>query len=159
MPVDRGTAVRRSVLSELDPWTLHDLLALRQAVFVVEQNCAYPDLDSRDVEPLTEHVWTADEQGPTAYLRVLTEPGGAARIGRVCTRADARGAGVGAALVTDVLDRNPGRVVVLEAQAHLAGWYGRFGFVRSGAEYLEDGIPHQPMRREPTRFEQATPAR
>lgn len=144
MTVSRGTTVRRSVWSELDPINLHDLIALRQAVFVVEQNCVYPDLDGRDVEPLTEHVWTADEHGPTAYLRVLTEPDGAARIGRVCTRADARGGGL-----ADVLDRNPGRVVVLEAQEHLAGWYGRFGFVTSGARYVEDGIPHRPMRRDP----------
>jgi ElaA protein len=149
--------VHHSVLSDLDPLTLHALMALRSAVFVVEQNCVYPDLDDRDVEPLTEHVWTADEQGPTAYLRVLTEPDGAARVGRVCTRVDARGAGLAAALLTDVLDRHPGRVIGLEAQAHLEGWYGRFGFVTSGAGYVEDGIPHLPMRREPTRL--ATPAR
>ena len=141
--------VRHSALADLDPVTLHDVMALRQRVFVVEQNCVYPDLDGRDVEPLTEHVWTADEQGPTAYLRVLTEPDGAARIGRVCTRADARGTGLAAALMADVLDRNPGRVVLLEAQEHLAGWYGRFGFTVTGPGYIEDGIPHLPMRREP----------
>jgi len=142
--------VRRSTLADLDPVTLHDLMALRQGVFVVEQNCVYPDLDGRDTEPQTEHVWTADESGPTAYLRVLTEPDGAARIGRVCTRADARGAGLAAALLGDVLERNPGRVIVLEAQEHLAGWYGRFGFTVTGPGYVEDGIPHLPMRREPT---------
>ena len=148
--------VNRSGLAGLSPAILHDLFALRQAVFVVEQNCVYPDLDGRDVEPETEHVWTADQQGPTAYLRVLTEPDGSARIGRVCTRIDARGAGLAAALLTDVLDRNPGRVVVLEAQEHLGGWYGRFGFTVTGPGYLEDGIPHLPMRREPI---VATPGR
>jgi ElaA protein len=143
------------VLTEIDPVTLHDLFALRQAVFVVEQNCVYPDLDGRDVEPLTEHLWTADQQGPTAYLRVLTDPDDVLRIGRVCTRADARGAGLAAALMTDVLEGNPGRVVVLEAQAHLADWYGRFGFIASGAEYVEDDILHLPMRREPAAADQA----
>jgi ElaA protein len=150
MVLNQRVTVHRSALPDLEPLTLYGLAALRSAVFVVEQNCAYLDLDGRDVEPLTEHLWTADERGPTAYLRVLTEPDGAARVGRVCTRVDARGAGLAAALLTDVLDRNFGRVIVLEAQAHLADWYGRFGFVRSGAGYLEDGIPHVPMRREPT---------
>jgi ElaA protein len=139
--------VRHSAWADLDPGTLYRLVALRQAVFVVEQNCVYPDLDGRDVEPLCDHVWTADEQGPTAYLRVLAEPDGAARIGRVCTRADARGQGLAADLITDVLDRHPGRVIVLEAQEHLAGWYARFGFTVTGARYLEDGIWHLPMRR------------
>lgn len=149
MTVNQRVTVHHSALSDLEPVILHDLMALRSAVFVVEQNCAYLDLDGRDVEPLTEHVWTADERSLTAYLRVLTEPDGAARVGRVCTRADARGAGLAAALLTDVLDRNPGRVIVLEAQEHLADWYGRFGFVPTGPSYIEDGIPHVPMRREP----------
>ena len=161
MTVNQRTAIHRSAWLELDPITLHDLIALRQAVFVIEQNCVYPDLDGRDVEPLTEHVWTADEQGPTAYLRVLTEPDGASRIGRVCTRADARGAGLAAALLVDVLNRTDRRVVVLEAQEHLAGWYNRFGFTATGPAYLEDGISHLPMRRNPARPEPglATPGR
>ena len=144
------TTVHRSAWTDLDPLTLHDLVALRLTVFVLEQACLYPELDGRDVEPVTEHDWTADERGPSAYLRVLTEPDGAARVGRVCTRADARGAGLAAALLTDVLDRNPGRVIVLEAQEHLAAWYGRFGFTATGPGYLDDGIPHLPMRRAPS---------
>ena len=149
MAVDQRVTVHRSALPDLEPLTLHGLAALRSAVFVVEQNCVYPDLDGRDVEPLTEHVWTADERGPTAYLRVLTEPDGTARVGRVCTRADARGAGLAAALIADVLAGNPGRAVILDAQEHLTGWYGRFGFSPSGPGFVEDGIPHVPMRREP----------
>ena len=142
-------SVHRATLDELDQPTLYRLMALRQAVFVVEQHCVYPDLDGRDLEPQTEHIWTADEQGPTSYLRLLTDPE-ELRIGRVCTRADARGTGLAAALLADVLAGNPGRTIVLEAQEHLAGWYGRFGFTASGAGYVEDGIPHLPMRREPT---------
>jgi ElaA protein len=139
----------RSAWSDLTPALLHDLVALRIDVFVVEQKCPYPELDGRDVEPDAEQVWTQDDRGPTACLRVLTDPDGAARIGRVCTRADARGRGLAAALITDVLDRTADRVVVLEAQSHLAGWYGRFGFRADGPEYVEDGIPHLPMRRAP----------
>jgi ElaA protein len=142
------TAIHRSRWRDLDPVTLHDLVALRINVFVVEQNCVYPELDGRDVEPGTEHLWTSDEQGPTAYLRVLSEPDGAARVGRVCTRADARGQGLAALLLGDLLSRLAGGVVVLEAQEYLAGWYARFGFTATGPSYLEDGIVHVPMRRE-----------
>jgi ElaA protein len=142
------TTVHHSVWRDLDPVTLHHLLALRINVFVVEQKCLYPELDGRDIEPQTEHLWTADEQGPTAYLRVLAEPDGSARVGRVCTRADARGQGLAALLMDEVLTLTAGRVVVLEAQEYLTGWYARFGFVPTGPSYLDDGIPHVPMRRE-----------
>jgi ElaA protein len=143
------TEVRRSTLAGLDPVTLHDLLRLRIDVFVVEQKCVYPELDGRDAEPGTEHVWTADQHGPSAYLRVLSEPDGGARVGRVCTRADARGAGLAGVLLRDVLNRTADRPIVLEAQQHLAGWYGKFGFLPTGPAYLEDGIAHVPMRLTP----------
>ncbi len=132
----------------LTPRLAHDLVKLRVDVFVVEQECPYPELDGRDVEPGTEHVWTADGAGPTAYLRVL-EDGAALRVGRVCTRKDARGDGLAARLMADVLRRHPRRAIVLDAQSYLVGWYERFGFAVSGPEYVEDGIRHTPMRREP----------
>jgi ElaA protein len=143
----------RSAWADLDPLTLHALVTLRADIFVVEQECAYRDLDGRDVEPQTQHLWTADEQGPTSYLRVLAEPDGSTRIGRVCTRADARGQGLSRQLMTAALNGSDGTfvldAVVLDAQAHLADWYGRFGFVVDGPRYVEDGIPHVPMRRAP----------
>ena len=135
---------------DLPPRTLHDLLKLRIDTFVVEQQCWYPELDGRDVDPATEHVWTADDAGPTSYLRVLGEGPDAVRVGRVCTRKDARGAGLAAELLADVLRRHAGRTVVLHAQSYLVGWYERFGFRTTGPEYLDDGIPHTPMRRTPT---------
>lgn len=144
---------RRAHWSELDPITLHDLLRLRIDVFVVEQNCPYPELDGRDVEPTTEHVWVADERGPAAYLRVLGDGDGIRRIGRVCTRADARGRGLAGRLVDAVLsgaDTEPDKVsFVLDAQTYVAGFYTARGFVVSGPEFVEDGIPHVPMRRHP----------
>ena len=139
--------IRRARWAELDPRTLHDLVKLRVDVFVVEQRCAYPELDGRDLETGTEHVWTADASGPTAYVRVLAEPDGTLRIGRVCTRRDARGSGLSGALIADVLARHPGRRTVLSAQSHLAGWYARFGYTASGPDVVEDGIPHTPMAR------------
>jgi len=134
---------------DLPPRTLHDLVKLRVDTFVVEQQCPYPELDGRDVDPGTEHVWTADAAGPTSYLRVLREDPDAIRVGRVCTRKDARGTGLAAELMTGVLRRHGGREVVLDAQSHLVGWYERFGFAVTGPEYLDDGIRHTPMRRTP----------
>ena len=115
---------------------------------MVEQACPYPELDGRDLEASTAHLWTSDDSGPTAYLRVLRD-GDAARIGRVCTRADSRGSGLAAELMHAALQQFADRPVILDAQAHLAGWYARFGFQVDGAEFVEDGIPHVPMRREP----------
>ena len=81
----------------------------------------------------------------SATLRVLAEPGGERRIGRVATVRAARGAGVARELVEAALAATRGPVV-LDAQSHLAGWYERLGFVVDGAEFVEDGIPHVPMR-------------
>ena len=145
---DAVTAVRRAGFADLDAATLYDLLRLRSDVFVVEQECVYPDLDGRDTEPGTEHVWLADERGPYAYLRAMTDPDGV-RVGRVCTRRDARGRGAAARLVADVLGRTTG-TVVLDAQNYLVGFYARFGFAVDGPEFVEDGIPHVPMRRSPS---------
>jgi len=66
----------------------------------------------------------------------------------VVTAPAARGRGVAAALVAAALDQVvAGQPVVLDAQAHLAGFYARFGFSAAGPEFFEDGIPHLPMRR------------
>jgi ElaA protein len=143
-------AVRRAAWAELDPATLHDIVRLRVDVFVVEQACAYPELDGRDVEPATEHVWVAEQGVPVAaYLRVLAEPDGARRVGRVVTHPSARGRGLAAVLVGDVTSRHGEGPIVLDAQAHLASWYARLGFRVTGPEFLEDGIPHVPMLRDP----------
>jgi ElaA protein len=139
--------VHRSAWADLPYRTAYQLLRLRAEVFVVEQSCLYADLDGRDLEPDAEHCWTADESGPTSYLRVITEPDGALRVGRVCTRADARAGGLAGLLMAAAMARAGGRDVVLNAQAHLAGWYARYGFTASGPEFLDDGIPHLPMRR------------
>jgi ElaA protein len=145
--------VRHARWADLDPQTLHDLVKLRVDVFVVEQCCPYPELDGRDAEPTTEHVWVdgdADaDTRPAAYLRVLAEPDGGVRVGRVCTRADARGRGLARVLLDDVLTRHAERPVVLDAQAYLAAFYAGLGFVACGPEFLDDGIPHVPMRRDP----------
>lgn len=139
-------SVRVARFGELDASTLYALLRLRIDVFVVEQECPYPDLDGRDLEPSTRHLWTADEAGPAAYLRVLDDRD-RVRIGRVCTRADARGRGQAATLMAEAVRLAGGHDVVLHAQTYVAGWYERFGFTTDGPDFVEDGIPHRPMRR------------
>lgn len=138
--------VRTARFADLSARELYALLRLRSDVFVVEQQCVYPDLDGRDTEPGTEHVWIEDPAGIVAYLRVLGEADGV-RIGRVCTRADARGTGAATRLLAHCLDRHQDAPIVLDAQAYLVDYYARFGFTPSGPEFVEDGIPHVPMRR------------
>lgn len=140
-------AVRAAALRDLDPVVLYGLLRLRVDAFVVEQACPYPELDGRDVEPDALHLWVEADGAPAACLRLLEDPDGSARIGRVVTAPAHRGRGLSAALVRAALARVPGRRVVLDAQAHLEGWYAGFGFAADGPGFLEDGIPHVPMAR------------
>lgn len=139
------SVLRESRFAELTPTELYGLLRLRVDVFVVEQACPYPELDGRDPEPGTLHVWMAEGGEPVSCIRVL-ENGEDRAIGRVATAVSARGQGLSAQLVTRGLELCAGRTVEIGAQAYLEAWYARFGFVRSGEDYLEDGIPHLPMR-------------
>lgn len=138
-------AIHAAPTRELDPGTLHDVLRLRQDVFVLEQECLYPDLDGRDLDPGTVQVWAEDAEGRVvATLRIL-EDGGPVRIGRVATAMAARKRGIAAAMMAAALRETQGPVV-LHAQSHLAHWYEGLGFAVTGSEYLDDGIPHVPMR-------------
>jgi len=136
---------------QLDTRTLYRILRLRSEVFVVEQACVYLDLDGRDTEPGTIHVWADPvEEAPSvaAALRLLAEPDGARRIGRVVTAAQERGLGLAGALVERALTLVPAASpVILDAQLRLEDWYGGWGFERTGPDFDEDGIVHVPMRR------------
>ncbi len=138
-----------ATFTQLDAATLYALLRLRETVFVVEQRCPYQDLDGRDTEPETRHLWlTGDDSGPPrAYLRIVADTGGVPRIGRVCVAAPARGAGLASELMRHALHLIGPGSTVLDAQAHLTRFYGGFGFAPSGPEFVEDGIPHVPMVR------------
>ncbi|TNH31803.1 GNAT family N-acetyltransferase [Micromonospora orduensis] len=142
------TEIHTASFADLTARTFHDLLKLRIDVFVVEQNCPYPELDGRDVEPGTRHLWLTDGDAPLAYLRILADPAGTARIGRVVAAPAARGGGHAGRLMTAALEVVGNRPCVLEAQSHLVAFYARHGFAVSGPEYVEDGIPHTPMRRD-----------
>lgn len=133
--------VRVAAFDELDARTLYALLRLRVDVFVVEQRCPYPELDGRDTEPATRHLWVGDP--PQAYLRLLD----GTRIGRVVTSPAARGNGLAGRLLEVALDLAGDRTVRLDAQTHAAAFYEKYGFVRDGPEFTDDGIPHVPMIR------------
>ena len=138
--------MRVASFRDLDTTTLYGILKLRSDVFVVEQTCVYPDLDGRDNEPGTRHLWVENNGKVAAYLRILRNDDHE-RIGRVVTAPDARGRGLAGRLLTEALRVIGNRPSVLHAQAHLKDFYTRFGFEQTGPEYLEDGIPHVPMAR------------
>jgi ElaA protein len=141
-------AVHAAHAETLPPRTLYRILALRVDVFVVEQQCRYRELDGRDLEEGSRQLWITDSSGDEvlATLRMLDEADGSVRIGRVATAVAARQRGLAAALMAEALRLAGPRPVRLDAQTYLVGWYERFGFVRAGADFLDDGIPHTPMR-------------
>ena len=136
---------------------LYAALRLRSQVFVVEQECAYQDVDGADLWPGTLHVLAERDGALVAYARILESAPGVAhsaptsglRIGRVLVASEARGTGLARAVMEQALAecaRRPELGVELSAQAHLVGFYGGLGFVATGDEYDEDGIPHVDMR-------------
>jgi len=132
--------------NQLGARRVYAVCRLRQQVFVVEQQCPYPDLDGRDTEVGTRHVLMTDDSDTlVGYARVLDD-GDAWRIGRVVLDPSVRGQGLADPLMTTAVQVCPDRDVVLDAQAPLTGWYETFGFEATGPEFLEDGIPHVPMR-------------
>jgi ElaA protein len=136
--------------AELSTLDLYAILALRARVFVVEQRCAYLDLDGADLQ--CRHVWADDLSGAIhGYLRIA--PAGLKfaelSIGRVITAPEARGTGLGKRLMRHGLALAGQVPVRIGAQAHLEAFYGELGFVRSSPPYDEDGIPHVEMLRAP----------
>lgn len=142
--------VRVAAVGELDVRTAYLLWQLRESVFVVEQHCPYPELDGRDLEPTTRHVWVAEDgpegERPVAYLRVLDD-GDVFRVGRVLAAASHRGRGLAGILMARAHELCAGRPVVLDAQSYLVDFYTGLGYEAAGPEFLDDGIPHLPMRR------------
>lgn len=137
---------------DLRPLDLYDILELRSKVFIVEQNCAYQDTDGAD--RLCHHLWTRSADGSVAaYLRVVPpgvkyhEPS----LGRIATSPAARRTGLGRALVREGILRAEqlyGRGAIrIGAQRYLLRFYEGFGFVSTGLDYDEDGIPHSEMLR------------
>ena len=144
-----------SRFSELRPDDLYAIVRLREAVFVVEQNCPYPDADGRD--PRAWHLlgWSKSHVDRTlvAYARVF-EPGvryTEGSIGRVATAQEVRRTGMGKRLMAEALRQlealAPGQKIKLAAQQRLEAFYAGFGFTTVSAPYEEDGIMHVDMVR------------
>lgn len=132
---------------ELPVRTAYDVWRLRQQVFVVEQDCPYPDLDGRDLEDPTRHLVLLDDEGAVVgTLRVLDD-GGWSRIGRVVVAPTARGRGLAAVMMDEAMALCGHREVRLDAQTGLTAFYEGYGFVVTGPEFDEDGVMHVPMAR------------
>ena len=140
--------LRQARFADLTPFELYGLCRLRVDVFVVEQECPYPELDGRDLEPATVHLWFERDGEVLATIRVLDD-GATKAIGRVSTARSARHEGLAGQLMVRGIELCGDAPITLGAQAYLEQWYERFGFRRSGPGYVEDGIPHVPMRRNP----------
>jgi len=137
-------------VDDLPVRTAYDVWRLRQQVFVVEQDCPYPDLDGRDLEASTRHVVLLDDaDGRDAVLGTLRvlDDGGWARIGRVVVAPTVRGRGLAAVMMDEAMALCGDREVRLDAQTGLTAFYEGYGFVVTGPEFDEDGIMHVPMAR------------
>lgn len=141
---------------------LYELMALRQRVFIVEQQCPYVDADGLD--PVASHLlgW---QEGPepqgrrlVASARIFDRVPGAgagaepeAFIGRVVTDRSVRGNGIGRLLMAEAISRcesqAPGLAIRIQAQSYLKRFYEGFGFHRTSPPYLYDGIVHLDMVR------------
>ncbi|MFD1744395.1 GNAT family N-acetyltransferase [Rhizobium helianthi] len=140
--------VRR--LEEFSAVDLYALLRLRVDVFVVEQACAYPELDGDDLNAL--HLRFLQDGLPIACARIFQpSPSAHPRIGRVAVSKDHRGEGLGAALMAEALSTCelafPSQPIEISAQSYLLAFYTSLGFRPISEEYVEDGLPHIDMLR------------
>jgi ElaA protein len=128
---------------------LYEILKLRAEVFVVEQECAYQDIDNKDRH--CYHLMNWDDGELVGYARIVDKEISydVPAIGRVITAMGHRGRGIASEIVEWARDFILGELdedeIRLSAQAHLVDFYGRAGFRAIGEGYLEDGIPHIEM--------------
>lgn len=133
---------------QLSVFQLYDLMALRQEVFVVEQNCPYLDCDGIDVK--SWHLLGLNEKGNLlSYARLIPKDlvyDGYVSFGRVVSSPAVRRSGAGRALVDKAIEESyrlfGKEPIQIGAQSYLLNFYQSFGFQPVGEEYLEDGIPH-----------------
>ena len=139
--------------SELSTMQLYQLLKLRVDVFVVEQNCPYPELDDKDHHPDVYHLLGYDyESDQLAACARLIPPGISfpqVSIGRIATAKAKRQEGLGKQLLNKAIQQCEQhwskQDIQIGAQVYLINFYQSFGFKRNSEDYLEDGIPHLDM--------------
>ena len=141
--------IRSKSFDELTNRELYQVLRLRSAVFVVEQDCVYQDMDNKDQRAI--HVLGMEQDRLVGYTRIFG-PGdyfGRASIGRVVVDPDRRMYGYGKQLMLASLawlkEHFPDSGIEISAQSYLLPFYGGLGFTARGEEYMEDGIPHVRM--------------
>lgn len=140
--------------SQLTTLQLYQMLKLRVDVFVVEQQCAYAELDDKDHHQGVYHLLGYQGEALVACARLL--PQGlsypSVSIGRVAISETHRGSGLGHQLLKESLQACdtawPNEPIELGAQYHLAAFYQQHGFRPMSAMYLEDGIEHIDMKLE-----------
>ncbi|AYD01336.1 GNAT family N-acetyltransferase [Neorhizobium sp. NCHU2750] len=141
-------------LDEFSARDLYEMLKMRVDVFVVEQNCPYPELDGNDPDCLHLRLLEGDDLLACARLW-RPSPDVLPRIGRVTVSPAHRGKRLGEALMREAIAEceklYPGEAIEIAAQAHLQKFYGSLGFEPTSEEYLEDDIPHVDMVRPATR--------
>jgi len=134
--------------NELSTAEFHDIIQLRLAVFVVEQDCVYQDLDGKDRTAL-HIIGKNEEDAIVATARILHENSKKVIIGRVVVEKNFRKYGLGKELmkqsISDIIRLYGNIQINIAAQKYLLNFYSSLGFVSSGKEYLEDGIPHVEM--------------
>lgn len=136
---------------ELTTEELYEILRTREAVFIVEQRCPYPEADGKDYDAM--HLFYRDEYGRVvAYLRLYDKKGepGTIQVGRVVTAK--RGIGLGRRIlhdgVTYAIESMNARRLYLHSQVYAIGFYEKEGFTVASDEFMEDEIPHVQMRME-----------
>jgi ElaA protein len=136
---------------EITTAELYEIIKARVDVFVVEQDCPYPDLDGYDQQAI--HLWAEQENNVLAYCRIFDKgiKYNETSIGRVLTSEKGRGKNLGKQLIQYALETIENRFKTLEvrisAQDYLLRFYSGFGFQDTGKKYLEDNIPHTEMFR------------
>jgi ElaA protein len=135
---------------QLSTGQLYNIYKLRSKVFIVEQNCAYQDVDDKDPEAL--HYMMFDDLNLAGYCRIFA-PGVVYKdcvIGRVVVEPDYRGKELGKQLMLNSIkecEQLFGKTdIVISAQTYLLKFYNQLGFKQEGEGYLEDDIPHIKMR-------------
>lgn len=160
MPIQNLVQWQKLTFNQLNANTLYGILKLRVDVFVVEQACAYPELDDKDRHPETLHLMGLSPDGELlAYARILP-PGLSypeASIGRVVVSPAGRGKGLAMPLMQQAIEFAlttwPEAGIQIGAQDYLKNFYQKLGFNACSEMYLEDGIPHLDMRYQMTGVE------
>ena len=148
-PYLAAATLHREWAPDLTAARLYALLRLRADVFVVEQNLPFRDLDGRDIEPTTRHVWVESSVSGDhlACLRLLEEPDGSFRIGRVCTAPSVRGRGLARRVLEAAFADVGGSTCVVDSPVATEGLFMIFGFQRVGEPFGSGGIPHVTLLR------------